>query len=44
MIQHEGAINTITNLADRSFTHVITSTNPITYYNDLNPFAYVATN
>ena len=42
-IQHEGAINTVTDLADRSFTYVITGTNPIAYHNDSDPFAYVAT-
>ena len=42
-IQHEGAINTMTDLADRSFTHAITGTNPIAHHNDSDPFAYVAT-
>jgi len=43
MIQHKGAINTVTNLADQSFTHTITSTNLIAYYNNPDLFAYVAT-
>ena len=44
MIQHEGAINTVTDLADRSFTHAITGTNPTAHHNnDSDPFAYVAT-
>jgi len=43
MIQHKGAINTVTDLADRSFTYMITGTNLIAYYNNLDLFAYVAT-
>jgi len=33
----------VTDLADQSFTHTITGTNLIAYYNDLDLFAYVAT-
>jgi len=33
----------MTDLADRSFTYVITGTNLIAYHNDPDLFAYVAT-
>jgi len=43
-IQYGGAINTVTDLADRSFTHAITGTNPTACHNDdSDPFAYVTT-
>ncbi len=44
IIQYKGAINTTTDLADRSFTYMITGINLTTYYNnDPDPFAYVTT-
>ena len=44
MIQYKGAINTVTDLADRSFTYVITNTNLTAHYNkDLDLFAYITT-
>ena len=44
LIQHKGAINTMTNLADQSFIYIITSTNLTAYHNNnLDPFTYVAT-
>src|SRR6266516_285391 len=44
-IQHEGAINTVTNLADRSFAHALTGTNPTTASrnDESDPFAYSTT-
>ena len=43
-IQYKGAIDTTTNLADRSFTHAITSINPTTTHSDVDPFAYITSN
>ncbi len=44
-IQHKGAINTATDLADQSFTYAITGTNPTAHHNDdPDPFAYTTTN
>jgi len=43
-IQHIKAINTTTNLADQSFTYVITSINPTAHHNDNSDlFAYTTT-
>ena len=43
MIQHKKAINTVTNLADQSFTYIITNTNLTVYYNNNSDlFTYIA--
>jgi hypothetical protein len=40
-IQYKEAINTVTELADQSFTYAITSTNPTAHHDDnSDPFAY----